>query len=311
MTDQNRQALTTLANLGIATHRLDQIRDAARLHRQQLIGTRELYAVIETDGQTPPADLAALRDRIAAAIYERNNPGHRWADAHPDDLVCYGNDADAAMTVLPPPVPRADVLLGAAEVEARPALNVRPLPAEALTADEAFVDRAAFRAAVLREFLSQLDERLLGCCQECNACAAIARDLAAELAMADEAQPGTEAPTNPSWPRRAWDLGLLHKGGDPHHCPACLKQPEPPKDFVCPGAEANAAVLANPQPAAGAQQDGARPAPKPLLTLATPCAVCAHPYNWHQGGVCQAGAETNRCGCIAFAAAEQQDGAQP
>ncbi|KJK40250.1 hypothetical protein UK15_07830 [Streptomyces variegatus] len=56
--------------------------------------------------------------------------------------------------------------------------------------------------------------------------------------------------------------------------------------------------------------DEAQPAPKPLLTLATPCAVCTHPYNWHQGGVCQAGAETNRCGCIAFAPAEQQDGAQ-
>jgi hypothetical protein len=45
---------------------------------------------------------------------------------------------------------------------------------------------AADRAAVLRDFLSKLDERLLGCCEECNACAAIARDLAAE--PADEAQ---------------------------------------------------------------------------------------------------------------------------
>jgi hypothetical protein len=53
-----------------------------------------------------------------------------------------------------------------------------------------------------------------------------------------------------------------------------------------------------------------QPAPKPLLTLATPCAVCTHPYNWHQGGICQAGPEENRCGCIAFAPAEQ-DEAQP
>lgn len=52
-----------------------------------------------------------------------------------------------------------------------------------------------------------------------------------------------------------------------------------------------------------------QPAPKPLLTLATPCAACTHPYNWHQGGICQAGPKENRCGCIAFAAA-QQDGAQ-
>ncbi|MFF7880984.1 hypothetical protein ACH40F_08100 [Streptomyces sp. NPDC020794] len=59
-------------------------------------------------------------------------------------------------------------------------------------------------------------------------------------------QPETQADGDPSWPRRAWDLGLLHKGGDPHHCPACLKQPEPPPNFVCPGD--NTEVLANPQP---------------------------------------------------------------
>jgi hypothetical protein len=52
-----------------------------------------------------------------------------------------------------------------------------------------------------------------------------------------------------------------------------------------------------------------RSAPKRLLTLATPCAVCTHPYNWHQGGICQAASEENRCGCIAFAQA-QQDGAR-
>jgi delta 1-pyrroline-5-carboxylate dehydrogenase len=65
--------------------------------------------------QAPAADRAALRDRIAAAIYERNNPGLRWADAHPDDLVCYGNDADAAMSVLPAPTDRAAVLREAAD----------------------------------------------------------------------------------------------------------------------------------------------------------------------------------------------------
>lgn len=65
---------------------------------------------------------------------------------------------------------------------------------------------------------------------------------------AETPQPETPGAIDPSWPRRAWDLGLLHKGGDPHHCPACVAQPEPPKDFICPGAEANAEVLANPQP---------------------------------------------------------------
>ena len=51
--------------------------------------------------QTTPAPLV-LREQVAAAIYERNNPGYHWADAHPDDRVCYGNDADAAVSVLQP-----------------------------------------------------------------------------------------------------------------------------------------------------------------------------------------------------------------
>jgi hypothetical protein len=112
MTDQNRQALDTLAALGIATHRLDQIRDAARLHRQQLIGTSELYAVIEADGpavQAPATDQTALRDRIAAAIWERQNPGRRWADCeHPWGADAEA-DADAVLAVLPPPADRAAV----------------------------------------------------------------------------------------------------------------------------------------------------------------------------------------------------------
>jgi hypothetical protein len=76
--DLNRQFLTTLANLGIASHRLDQIRDAARLHRQQLIGTSELYAVIEaTDppaGRAPAADRAA--DELASLAVNAANALH-------------------------------------------------------------------------------------------------------------------------------------------------------------------------------------------------------------------------------------------
>lgn len=52
-----------------------------------------------------------------------------------------------------------------------------------------------YTAAVLRDFVRELGDRLLGCCQECNACAAIARDLAAEMteddAVAQPAQPQT------------------------------------------------------------------------------------------------------------------------
>lgn len=47
-----------------------------------------------------------LRDRVAAAIYERNNPAHRWASAHPDDLLAYGFDADAALAALQPELDR-------------------------------------------------------------------------------------------------------------------------------------------------------------------------------------------------------------
>lgn len=71
----NRRALTLLGDLGIATHRLDCIRDAARLHRQQLIGTSELYAVIEADdgppAAAPAADRAAILCDAADIAYRR------------------------------------------------------------------------------------------------------------------------------------------------------------------------------------------------------------------------------------------------
>jgi hypothetical protein len=119
----NRQFLTTLANLGIASHRLDQIRDAARLHRQQLIGTSELYAVIEADtaaavssvGQAPATDQTALRDRIAAAIWERQNPGRHWADCEYRWQADAEADADAVLAVLPAHSDLAAVLLWAAD----------------------------------------------------------------------------------------------------------------------------------------------------------------------------------------------------
>ena len=80
---------------------------------------------------------------------------------------------------------------------------------------------------------------------------------------------------------------------------------DPDGHTICDPQQAASSPRATPKPAVEARQDRAQP----LLTLATPCAACTHPYNWHQGGICQAGADTNRCGCIAFAVA-QQDGAQ-
>lgn len=80
--DQNRQFLTTLANLGIATHRLDLIRDAARLHRQHLIGTSELYAVIEADDPTGPPPATAEPLTEVWTVWRDNEPpyGHFAAE---------------------------------------------------------------------------------------------------------------------------------------------------------------------------------------------------------------------------------------
>jgi len=118
MSDGDRQAvgsfrayLATLARLRTAAHRLDQIRDAARLHRQQLIGTSELYAVIEADDEEqPPADRAALRRRFGEVL-------RRWG------LLDEVNDPKATeefavtdlLAVLPEPVDPAAVLRDAAD----------------------------------------------------------------------------------------------------------------------------------------------------------------------------------------------------
>lgn len=65
---------------------------------EQLHGEQPVKAATEA---TQPAK-SPLREQIAAAIYEKCNPGYRWADAHPDDELAYGSDADAALTVVLP-----------------------------------------------------------------------------------------------------------------------------------------------------------------------------------------------------------------
>lgn len=61
----------------------------------------------------PPADRAALRDRIAAAVYEHMHPGSHWSDASmPSDWrPTYLDEADAVLAVLPAPVDRADACI--------------------------------------------------------------------------------------------------------------------------------------------------------------------------------------------------------
>ncbi|MCX5528986.1 hypothetical protein OG785_45330 [Streptomyces sp. NBC_00006] len=57
-----------------------------------------------------PAD-QNLRDRIAAAIWERQNPGRRWADCEYRWRADAEDDADAVLAVLPAPADEAPPLL--------------------------------------------------------------------------------------------------------------------------------------------------------------------------------------------------------
>jgi hypothetical protein len=94
-----------------------------------------------------PADQTALRDRIAAAIWERQNPGRRWADCEYRWRADAEADADAVLAVLPAPADRTAILREAAvervrsvlESEAvvgRSALDYRGLITSALMADD-------------------------------------------------------------------------------------------------------------------------------------------------------------------------------
>lgn len=64
----------------------------------------------------PPADQTALRDRIAAALYERERPPRdpAWADAYAMDREVFEAMADAVLAALPEPIDRTAVLLEAA-----------------------------------------------------------------------------------------------------------------------------------------------------------------------------------------------------
>ncbi|WP_327377981.1 hypothetical protein OG393_30885 [Streptomyces sp. NBC_01216] len=58
---------------------------------------------------TQPSPAAEqLREQIAAAIYEQAAQPHKWPDAHPDDVLAYGGDAQAVMAVVQPLLDRAE-----------------------------------------------------------------------------------------------------------------------------------------------------------------------------------------------------------
>jgi hypothetical protein len=121
----------------------------------------ELQDAIRSAVPAPTPGQDALRDRIAEALAAVD--GWEWTPDFDKTLSPvwqgYLKRANAVLAKLPAPADRAAVPLGAAELSEHPRLNVTPLPAEALAADEVFVDPAAFRAAVLREAADGLDAR--------------------------------------------------------------------------------------------------------------------------------------------------------
>jgi hypothetical protein len=72
----------------------------------------------------PEPASSPLREEIAAAIYERNNPGHRWAEAHPDDRLAYGFDADAVLAVILPATRITATLARMSEADVQRVINL-------------------------------------------------------------------------------------------------------------------------------------------------------------------------------------------
>jgi hypothetical protein len=83
----------------------------------------ELLAAYDASRTAPvpsaPADQTALRDRIAAAIWERQNPGRHWVDCEYRWRADAEADAAAVLATLPTPADRAAILREAADVSAR------------------------------------------------------------------------------------------------------------------------------------------------------------------------------------------------
>ncbi|MFI1165602.1 hypothetical protein ACH4UM_18800 [Streptomyces sp. NPDC020801] len=215
LTDGDRQAvdafrayLAARAEFGVASHRLNQIQDAARLHREQLIGTSELYAVIEAEPAAvePPVDQAAvwvdgdpLMEAIAAAAYAHCRTG--------DGGIVHDDPRNIAAAVAG--VARAAVLREAAD-----ALGALDPVEAALAGEHAWHDAAALLRRLANKEQSDSPVRCQSCDHEaqyhdsdgrcwftvergtpgsnlvCPCAAAHTRDAADEA----QQQPATEAP---------------------------------------------------------------------------------------------------------------------
>lgn len=88
------------------------------------------------------ADRAAIRDRIAEALYAQDHPSHLVPLNETGMEAAYRESADAVLAVLPPPADRASAdrvrtVLETEAVVGRSALEYRGLIVAALMADEA------------------------------------------------------------------------------------------------------------------------------------------------------------------------------
>ncbi|MFJ8049850.1 hypothetical protein [Streptomyces luteogriseus] len=194
------------------------------------------------------AGRAALRDRIAEALYAHDHPSHAVPLNETGMEPAYRESADAVLAVLPPPVPRADVYRELADQQEQ-------------TAATDVIRRRRSIATARRLFAVELRR------------------------MADEAQPGTEAqPAADGW-RGATELipdrevqrlaatGLVGYQQDRgrllhclHHKPAPASRyvdfqevtaDDLPNGGICVHPSCGADLLAV-QPAADARQDGAQ-----------------------------------------------------
>ncbi|MEU4154795.1 hypothetical protein [Streptomyces antimycoticus] len=174
------------------------------------------------------------RERYAAALYatlEVSPTRHPWETLSPLRRAVWYVRADAAMkladeerTAVPAVQSPADRAAEVEQLRADVEHWQRMYNAEHARHVEVVGALVTDRAAILREFLSQLDERLLGCCEECNACAAIARDLAAEFPeddkerrLAGEQPTPDEAASCPGFPERCPNLRTVEPNPPEHY----------------------------------------------------------------------------------------------
>jgi hypothetical protein len=190
--------------------------------------------------QAPATDRAALRDRIAAALYERERPPRdpHWPKAFAADREVFEAMADAVLAVLPAPTDRAAVLREAADRYAK------------LTDQNEAYDREH----------GQLDE--VARIQH-----GTVRDVVTGLRrMADEAQPAEAHSPTSTWtvesPRRdnwaSWGATYDDRDWAQERYESAVET-APARPFRLVRATTTYTVEAEHQPAAGAQQDEAQP----------------------------------------------------